>query len=97
MGRNDRFLMVIVTGVDGGESGWIAVTRSPPRCTPGRRGATTFAIPVRPVWAAPDYATANMQHTFCHVVSMPFGTAPARFTLWPVVPRRDLARSPSIS
>jgi predicted RNase H-like nuclease len=30
-----------------------------PGGSPGVRGASVFAIPPRPVWAAPDYATAN--------------------------------------
>jgi predicted RNase H-like nuclease len=92
------FLFVIVTGIDGCRSGWVAVTLSGDgvrvrtagtldeldiqgvtgidmplglladgwrtvdavaRRELGGRGASVFAIPPRPVWAAPDYATAN--------------------------------------
>lgn len=92
------FLFVIVTGIDGCRSGWVAVTLAPDgvrartarsldrldiqgvtgidmplglladgwrtvdalaRRALGERGASVFAIPPRPVWAAPDYATAN--------------------------------------
>jgi predicted RNase H-like nuclease len=91
-------LTVIVTGIDGCRSGWVAVTLSPAgvrvrtastlgglgiegiagidmplgllaegwrtadalaRRALGVRGASVFAIPPRPVWAAADYATAN--------------------------------------
>jgi predicted RNase H-like nuclease len=98
------FLIVIVTGIDGCKSGWIAVSLLPvgadlpfpvrvrtgrtldeldiqgvtgidmplglvadgwrtvdglARRALGGRGASVFAIPPRPVWAAPDYASAN--------------------------------------
>jgi predicted RNase H-like nuclease len=94
-------MSVIVTGIDGCRSGWVAVTLcfaagagvrvrtastldglgiegiagidmplgllaegwrtadALARRALGARGASVFAIPPRPVWAAPDYATAN--------------------------------------
>jgi predicted RNase H-like nuclease len=90
------FFFVIVTGIDGCRSGWVAVSLFPVRVRTastlegldirgvtgidmplglladgwrtadalarralGGRGASVFAIPPRPVWAAPDYAAAN--------------------------------------
>lgn len=94
----DRFVIVVVTGIDGCKNGWVAVTFAGDsvlartagtldglgiegvtgidmplglladgwrtadalaRRALGKRGGCVFAIPPRPVWAAPDYATAN--------------------------------------
>jgi predicted RNase H-like nuclease len=96
-GMNILFFMV-VTGIDGCRSGWVAVILSAGAVSPrtattldgldiqgvtgidmplglladgwrtadalarralGGRGSSVFAIPPRPVWLAPDYATAN--------------------------------------
>ena len=51
-----------VTGIDMPlgllADGWRAADAAA-RALLGRRGASVFAIPPRPVWAAPDYAAAN--------------------------------------